>query len=52
MRKVSLLIAVSLDGYIADVDGKVDWLEGQESAGAESESYGNPHTFGKGNPSI
>lgn len=31
MRKAVLFIAMSLDGYIADADGGVDWLCGQES---------------------
>lgn len=29
MRKIILYIAISTDGYIADINGGVDWLEGQ-----------------------
>lgn len=39
MRKVTLFIAMSLDGYIAGKDGNVDWLVGQEPDGEDMESY-------------
>lgn len=32
MRKVILYIAMSLDGFIADEEGKVDWLMGEDEA--------------------
>jgi len=39
MRKIVLFIAMSLDGYIADTDGKVDWLVGQDSDVEGDDSY-------------
>ena len=30
MRKVILYIAVSLDGYIADSEGSIEWISGQD----------------------
>lgn len=39
MRKCKLFIAMSLDGYIADDKGKVDWLKGQGNDDENVDSY-------------
>lgn len=39
MRKIVLFIAMSLDGYIADLSGGVEWLEGQNPGENDMESY-------------
>lgn len=39
MRDVTLFIAMSVDGFIADVHGGVGWLSGHDPEGPESGSY-------------
>lgn len=39
MRKVILFIAMSLDGFIADVHDNVDWLNGQNEKEKNMDTY-------------
>ena len=41
MRKTVLYIGMSLDGYIADPNGGVGWMNGQEEAAENGDSYEN-----------
>lgn len=48
MGKVVLYIAMSLDGFIADRAGGVDWLAGQDMGGGDSEKYDSYGEFIQG----
>ena len=39
MRKTVLFISMSLDGYIADPNGKIQWLNGQDSSRDDMDTY-------------
>ena len=39
MRKVILYITMSLDGYITDQHGRIDWLHGDNPTDEKTESY-------------
>ncbi|WP_294580042.1 dihydrofolate reductase family protein [uncultured Thomasclavelia sp.] len=39
MKKIILYIAMSLDGYIADHNGQVDWLQGQDDQVTMIDTY-------------
>lgn len=45
MRKVSLFIATSLDGYIADTRGGVNWIAGQSSDIENLDTYSGMTTY-------
>lgn len=38
-RKIILFIAMSLDGYIAGIDGNVDWLAGEDKNNQDNQCY-------------